>query len=510
MSRFLGTETEYGIFAPGSTVSPIVTSTHAVVAFAAMTQATRARWDFGSEHPLRDTRGFDLKRFHQPPVIDPDSLGLANVMLSNGARFYVDHAHPEYSSPELPDAWQAMIYDAAGNLILRRAVEIIADLAAEGRSTLAGHEPCPPLRIFKNNVDGKGASYGSHENYQYDRSLSFDAIAAGLIPFFVTRQALTGAGRVGIGTAGEEPGFQISQRADYIEQAISLETTLNRGIINTRDEPHADPDRWGRLHIIVGDANMSQHQNFLKLGTTSLVMDAIEEGADFSDLDLADPVEEIQAVSHDPSLNHRLRLADGRELTALEIQRAYASRVSAAREADRRALALWRDLIDTLSRDPLEAAPVLDWAAKWALCRRYLDRGLSPDDAKLKLIDLQYADIDPRRGLHYRLVDGGRMERLVPDEVVAAAAVEPPDDSRAWLRGTLVSRFPAAIVAASWESVLLSDGTAGARIHLPDSGAGSRTRFEKALSGASTVADIARALRSTGLRVDDDLADETH
>ncbi len=230
MTRFMGTETEYGITTPDDqALSPIVSSTHAVVAYAAMNTAARARWDYQAEHPLKDSRGFDLKRYHTVPVVAPNAIGVANVVTSNGARFYVDHAHPEYSSPEVADAYSAMVYDAAGDLILRQAAERVAQLYNEGVSVLEGHDPCPPLKFYKNNVDGKGASYGSHENYQYSRDTPFEAIAAGLIPFFVTRQIFAGAGRVGIGEEGEQDGFQISQRADYFFQEVSLETTLNRG-----------------------------------------------------------------------------------------------------------------------------------------------------------------------------------------------------------------------------------------------------------------------------------------
>lgn len=192
MGRILGTETEYGIATPSDpTLSPIITSTHVVVAFS---QGQGARWDFSSEHPLRDSRGFDLKRYSFAPVVDPNALGVANVVLENGGRFYVDHAHPEYSSPETTSARQAMVYDVAGDVIVREAVAQVAAFSARNHSILAHHEPCPALKIYKNNVDGKGASYGSHENYLYDRATDFHRMAQSLIPFFVTRQVLIGAG----------------------------------------------------------------------------------------------------------------------------------------------------------------------------------------------------------------------------------------------------------------------------------------------------------------------------
>ena len=351
--RVLGTETEYGISTPSNpALSPIVTSTHAVVAYAALHTGARSRWDFREEHPLRDSRGFDLKRYHTVPVVDPNAIGVANVVTANGARFYVDHAHPEYSSPECTNAWDAMVYDAAGDLILRRAAEAVNELTAQGTSVLTNHDPCPPLRFYKNNVDGKGASYGSHENYQYSRETDFDDIAQGLIPFFVVRQVVTGAGRMGLGADGEDAGFQISQRADYIETEISLETTLNRGIINTRDEPHAVAEDFGRLHVIIGDATMSHTSTLLKLGMTALVLDAIEDGVDFSDLRLAEPVAEVQRVSRDLTLTHELELVDGRRLTALDILAAYRERVTATSPAEEKVLDAWDEVVELLAEDP--------------------------------------------------------------------------------------------------------------------------------------------------------------
>lgn len=459
--RFFGTETEYGIACPSDYLkSPIVTSTHTVVAFSSTQPcATGARWDFGAEHPLRDMRGYDLKRYQVIPVVDPNAMGLANVVLSNGGRFYVDHAHPEYSAPETTNAWDAMVYDVAGDVVLRTALHTLKDLGAEGISIVDNNEPCPELKIYKNNVDGQGASYGSHENYFYLRSTDFQELAQALIPFFVCRQVLVGAGRVGRGQRSEEAGFQISQRADYIEQEISLETTLNRGIINTRDEPHARAEDFGRLHVIIGDANMSQVSTLLKLGMTGLVLDAIEAGVDFSDLSLARAVEEVKAVSYDLELSHKLELKDGRELTAIEILREYYARVErfATTEPTRLVLKYWTMCMDLLeSQGPAGCAHLLDWCAKYRLVQSFVDRGLDIDDYKIKLIDLQYSDIDPDRGLYHALVRKERMVTLVDEDTVAEAAWNPPSDSRAYFRG-LASRYLASHIAAiNWESVVLS------------------------------------------------------
>lgn len=463
MTRFMGTETEYGITTPAEPgLSPIVTSTHLVVAYAAMHTAARARWDYQDEHPLKDSRGFDLKRYQTVPIVAPDALGVANVVTENGARFYVDHAHPEYSSPEVSDAFSAMVYDAAGDLVLNQAAARVKELYEEGVSVLHGHDPCPPVKLYKNNVDGKGASYGSHENYQYARATPFEAITQGLIPFFVTRQIFTGAGRMGLGEAGEQDGFQISQRADYFFQEVSLETTLNRGIINTRDEPHADATQFGRLHVIVGDANMSQYASLLKLGTTKLVLDAIEQGVDFSDLRLKDPVVELKAVSRDLSFTHELTLIDGSTATAIALQRAYRDRVEAEDDVDKQVHALWGEILDDLERDPLSTADRLDWAAKYTLINGFIQRGVDMGDAKLKAVDLQYADIDPQTSLYHALVRAGRMRTLVSAEEIARAAANPPEDSRAYFRGRVAAKFGADVLSSSWQTIQF-DTTQGPR-----------------------------------------------
>ena len=273
MQRIIGTEVEYGISSPSDpTANPILTSTQAVLAYAAaagIQRAKRTRWDYEVESPLRDARGFDLSRSAgPPPIVDADEVGAANMILTNGARLYVDHAHPEYSAPECTDPLDAVIWDKAGERVMEAAARHVASVPGAAK-----------LQLYKNNVDGKGASYGSHENYLMSRQTPFSAVIAGLTPFLVSRQVVVGSGRVGIGPAGDEPGFQLTQRADYIEVEVGLETTLKRGIINTRDEPHADADKYRRLHVIIGDANLAETSTYLKLGTTALVLDLIEEGS---------------------------------------------------------------------------------------------------------------------------------------------------------------------------------------------------------------------------------------
>src|ERR1043166_923810 len=264
--RIMGTEIEYGISVPGQpAANPMVTSSQIVNAYGArpeLTRGGRARWDYEEESPLRDARGFTYSGALYDPAeaLADEDLGLANVILTNGARLYVDHAHPEYSTPECTNPRDAVIWDKAG--------ERIMEIAAYHAASIPGAQP---IQLYKNNTDNKGASYGCHENYLMARATPFADIVRNLTPFFVTRQVVCGAGRVGIGQDGRAHGFQIAQRADFFEVEVGLETTLKRPIINTRDEPHADAEKYRRLHVIVGDANMAEVSTFLKVGTTSIV-----------------------------------------------------------------------------------------------------------------------------------------------------------------------------------------------------------------------------------------------
>ncbi|QRY83341.1 proteasome accessory factor PafA2 [Tsukamurella tyrosinosolvens] len=495
MQRIIGTEVEYGISAPKDpTANPILTSTQAVLAYAAaaaVPRAKRTRWDYDLESPLRDARGFDLGRGGPAPIIDADEIGAANMILTNGARLYVDHAHPEYSAPEVTDPLDAVIWDKAG--------ERVMDAAARYASTVPG---APALQLYKNNIDGKGASYGTHENYLCRRETPFAAIVTGLTPFFVTRQVFTGSGRVGIGANGDEPGFQLSQRADYIEVEVGLETTLKRGIINTRDEPHADPDKYRRLHVIIGDANLAETSTYLKVGTSALVLDLIEAGIDLSDLQLATPVTAVHQVSRDLSLTAQLELADGRTMTALDIQRAYADRVGAFLDGsdDARALdvhATWVRVLDTLADDPLRLADELDWPAKLRLLEGIRQReGLGWAASKLQLVDLQYSDVRLDKGLYNRLVARGSMKRLVTEQQVMEAVSTPPESTRAYFRGECMRRFGTEIAAASWDSVIFDVGAESlVRIPTLEPLRGTKEHVGRLLDDAASARELVDSLR---------------
>ncbi len=497
--RVMGTEVEYGISVPGQPgANPMVTSSQIVNAYGARPELSRngrARWDYEEESPLRDARGFTYSGALYDPAeaLADEDLGLANVILTNGARLYVDHAHPEYSTPEVTNPRDAVLWDKAGERVMAEAARRAASIPGAA-----------PIHLYKNNTDNKGASYGTHENYLMKRQTPFADIVAYLTPFFVTRQIICGAGRVGIGQDGSTPGFQISQRADFFEVEVGLETTLKRPIINTRDEPHADADKYRRLHVIIGDATLSEISSLLKVGTTALVLEMIEQRALGSDLGIADPVGELKNVSHDPTLAHRVRMRDGRRLTALDIQWAFFERVRAfvdARggdEATEEVLARWEGVLDRLGSDPMRCADELDWVAKLRLLQGYREReDLGWASPKLQLVDLQYADVRPEKGLYHRLVARGAMQTLFTEEQVRAAMTTPPEDTRAYFRGRCLSQYASEVVAASWDSVIFDVGRESlVRVPMMEPLRGTKAHVGALFDRCSSAKDLLEAITS--------------
>ncbi len=501
--RVMGIETEYGISVPGKPhVNAMLASSQIVNAYAYAAlgeRRVRTRWDYDEENPLRDARGFDLSRSDaDPSQLTDEDLGLANVILTNGARLYVDHAHPEYSSPEVTNPFDAVLWDKAGERIMARA----AQLAAASPGGL-------PLQLYKNNTDNKGASYGTHENYLMSRTTRFADIVTCLTPFFVSRQVFAGAGRLGVGQDGSRTGFQLSQRADFFEVEVGLETTIKRPIINTRDEPHADPEIYRRLHVIVGDANLSEFATYLKMGTTALVLSALEAGIFAPGLMPQHPVTDLHAVSHDPTLSHRIELQDGRRVTAIELQWEFlelaAKHVADSQGADvdpqtQDVLDRWAQVLDALATDPMSLADRIDWVAKKALMDGYRHRdGLQWDSPRLELVDLQYSDVRADKGLANRLEARGRLQRLTTDDQVVHAMSHPPEDTRAWFRGECLRRYGEHVAAASWDSVIfdLPDRPALQRVPTLDPLRGTKAHVGDVLDRASSAADLVRML-STG------------
>lgn len=497
--RIMGTEVEYGIAAPSDPgANPVMTSTALVLAYAAAVsapQARRTRWDYEVESPLRDARGYDLSALFGPAV-EPDlhDIGSANVILTNGARLYVDHAHPEYSAPEVTNPYDAVLYDKAGE----RVMEAAAQMAA----TVPGSMP---LQLYKNNVDGKGASYGTHENYLCLRSTPFNDIVRGLIPFFVSRQVFAGSGRVGRGQSGEVPGFQLAQRSDYIEVEVGLETTLKRGIINTRDEPHADASQYRRLHVIIGDANLAELSTFLKVGTTAIVLDMIESKFPLPDVHLANPVAAVSQISHDPAMVVTVEDDAGKKWRGLDIQCAYAEAAQEfvaeryGSDADAQTLDVldrWQYTLDTLARDPMDMADQLDWPAKLRLLEGFRARdGLQWGAGRLALVDLQYSDVRLDKGLYNRLVSRGSMQRLVSEEEVRSALQSPPEDTRAYFRGRCVEKYADQLAAASWDSMIFDVGRESlVRIPMMEPHRGTKEHVGALIDAADDAADLVAEL----------------
>ncbi|MFP5023497.1 depupylase/deamidase Dop [Pseudonocardia phyllosphaerae] len=499
----MGAETEYGIATPGrSEPDALLAPAQVVNAHRAATAGSsrHAGWDFAQENPLRDARGFDLARAAaDPALLTDDGLEPANLTLRNGGRLYVDHAHPEYSTPECADPLSVVVWDKAGERIVAEAAERAADLPGG-----AG------IQLYKNNTDNKGATYGAHENYLVRRSTPFSEIARALIPFLVSRQVVCGAGRVGVGTEGREHGFQISQRPDFFEAEVGLETTSRRPIVNTRDEPHADAERYRRLHLIIGDATMSEVSTYLRFGTTSLVLSMIEDSALSEDLTLDAPLTELRAVSHDPALRHLVTLRDGRRMTALELQGRYLEQARAhvrarpgvdADPATAEVLSRWESVLARLDEDVMQLSGELDWVAKLALLEGYRRRdGLDWNSPTLQMLDLQYHDVRPSRGLYHRLVARDRMVRLTDDDTVARAVDAAPEDTRAYFRGRCVQQFPGAVSVASWSSVVFDIPARSSltRIPTPDPLRGTRAHVGELMDRCATAADLVRALTGSG------------
>ena len=361
----------------------------------------------------------------------------SNAFLTNGARFYQDTGcHPEYSTPECDDLFDLILHDKAGERILEACLPIAEDrLREEG---LSGD-----IFIFKNNTDSLGNTYGCHENFLMRRDVDFWKVAEQLIPFFVTRQVFSGAGKI-LKVSGK-PQFFISQRAQHIHEKTSSSTTSSRSIINTRDEPHADAEKYRRLHIILGDSNMSEYATYLKVGTAALILSMIEDGYTVPNVELEEPVKAIREISRDPTLKKQVKLEDGRELTALEIQRLYLEKAAEYLEKHsddkvlRDVLTEWERVLSGLQDSPMNFVRELDWVTKKWIMESYIQKkGCGWDDPRLAMMDLQYHDISRNRGLYYLLAGRDKIRKIVDEEAIERAKTTPPQTTRAKVRGDFI------------------------------------------------------------------------
>ncbi len=501
IGKICGIETEYGIVHRGLPESnPVTASSLLINAYVSELAVTAAAsgpsvsWDFEDETPGRDARGATPVDAAPPEV----ETHLVNAVLTNGARFYVDHAHPEVSTPECADARSVVVFDRAAEVIIQRA------MAAAGRVLPPGQD----IVVHKNNSDGKGNSYGCHENYLMDRAVPFGRIVTAATTHFVTRQVFTGAGKVGVeanGIGRDDVPYQLSQRADFFEAEVGLETTLKRPIVNTRDEPHADAQRYRRLHVIAGDANLAEVATFLKVGTTAVVLAMVEDDALDRSLALRSPVAAVRAVSYDPTLRTAIDLADGPSMTALEIQFELYDR--ARKWADEHGLDAvggdivggeilrrWEQVLTGLEHDPASVAEQVDWVAKHRLIEGWRGRHDAPwSDSRVAALALQYHDLRPERSLARRL----GLERLVDDGEVQRAVTEPPTDTRAYFRGRCLAKFADSIVAANWDSLVFDVGSEPLRrVPMMEPSRGTEAHVGRLLDECSTPAELVARLSS--------------
>lgn len=485
--RVMGTETEYAVSRPGDRYANPVRLSFDVVAAADDGTRGDIRWDYRQEDPVNDARGHRLDRAAARPdmLTDAPQLHITNIIAPNGGRIYVDHAHPEYSAPETTDPFEAVRYDHAGDLLMQHA--------AREASRRTGK----PIMLHRNNVDGKGASWGTHENYMMLRAVPFDQVTALMTAHLVTRQLFTGSGRVGLGERCEHAGFQLSQRADYIHARVGLQTTFDRPIINTRDESHST-DEYRRLHVIVGDANRMDVPQALKLGTTSMLLWLLETAANESydvnallaSVALSDPVTAMHEVSHDLTLARPLPLADGGTMTAWQIQTRLLTavcEVAAMRYGtDSHGTPLWPDtqtrrIMEMWRRALVDVAMVrhadndtrltmtqegarLEWLLKWQVLERMRRRLASSghdaawSDPRIVALDLRWAALDPETSLfdavkpHTERLDGSDADTLIRH-----ASSQAPDSTRAWLRAYIVREYAPQVVAASWSRLTVRE-----------------------------------------------------
>ena len=452
MLRILGTETEFGIIARSSGNPDAVANSFRLISHCPHLPAPTALWDYENENPFLDARGFLVEGEPERPGSSYNRQ--LNKILPNAGRLYVDGAHPEYSTPECSNPREVVAYERAGD-------HIVAECLAHLNGSLEGEE----FLVYRNNSDGKGNSFGYHENYILSRQIPFEHVVAVLLPFFVSRPIFCGAGKVGAENGTDFIPYQISQRADFFECLLNLNTMVNRPIINTRDEPHAHQSHYRRVHVIVGDANMSEVSTFLKVGTTAIIMEMLEHQGPLPHIELADPVKAIKEVSRDLSVKASLPLLNGQHTSAIAIQRAFLQsahdffRTRELSPVTKEVLVRWESVLDTLERDPFELRREVDWVAKHALIRSYMDRKqCSWKDPRVAMMDLQYHDVRPTKGLYYTLERTGQMERLTLDHEIERARQAAPALTRAFFRGECLKRLPRQVYGMSWTSVLLDSG----------------------------------------------------
>ena len=514
--KVVGIEEEYAIHFQGDLgLTPFQASCMLVNTWAGKRglreSGTRLLWDYGHETPFRDFRGELYGKSTGQETMSAEENLRINAVLPNGARFYTDHAHPEYSTPESLSARDALACDKAGERIVREALAGMREIVPSCR-----------VALFKNNVDHQGHSYGCHENYLMDAGAHEECLVRTpdkamktLVPFLVTRQLFTGAGKVGggIGEAAPTP-YQVSQRAEFMEAIFGLETMYARPIINTREEHHADPKRFRRLHVILGDANMSEFAGLLKIGTTQLVLQMLEDGFFAEDLSLHDPLKELRRIS--ARFDCLVELADGRKLRPVDIQRQFLERAHeycsgkggpGVPDADL-ILKCWTHALDGLERlnlssdleilaDPLELQRRLDWVTKLWLINRYREsKNQAWNLPQLRVLDLQYHNVEPGEGIFQRLQSQGFTERILDDAEIERRITEPPSDTRAYFRGKCIEKFTQEICLVNWEVVGFDHGGVRRMVPLLNPLKGTREQFEDLFARSANSRELLSAIQA--------------
>src|SRR5947207_1581984 len=504
MKRVFGLETEYGITVQGApSVDVVAESIELVRSYTE--HGAHMKWDYRLEDPHRDARGFrapsllqdtDESAYYEIDRKRPLSFEeiKSDLVLSNGARFYNDHAHPEYSTPECTTLRQIVAHEKAGERILGECARRRNLKLTDGAE----------VRLFKNNTDFAGHSYGCHDNYLIRRDLPWDELVAGVLPFLITRQIFAGAGKIGIEaeSAGTQPGvFQISQRADFFTTLVSIDTMNKRPLVNTRDEPHADAARYRRFHVIIGDSNMSEWATALKIGTTALVLGLIERGK-APQLEIAQPVNATKSISRDQNYDWIIELSDGRKISAIDVQRLYLKAARKIVTDDAETIWLlreWEAVLNDLERDVALARDRVDWIAKKFLLGAFREEEkLSWNDPWLQSIDLEYHNIQSDQGLFFELQRQGSMRSLISEKEIKDAIFSPPETTRAWFRGRAVARFNHAISAIQWDEIEFRSGRAARLVTLPEPAGDERLDALNELVDAENEFDgFFRALKGT-------------
>ena len=458
----LGLETEYGIIREDLEDSDPVEESMKLLKSCAQ-KSVFGKWAYAQENSHQDMRGFRVNSLAQDEEEDEFCAQdrqrpytylemKCDRVLANGARFYNDHTHPEYSTPECKSLFSLVAHDVAGERIVAESTNL--------RNQEIGEKV---VQVFKNNTDYSGHSYGTHDNYLVPRDIPFDLLVKGLVPFQVTRQLYAGAGKVG----SENPktkdykGIQLAQRSDFIETILSIETMTQRPIINTRDEPHASRNQYRRLHLIMGDANMSAYATALKVGSTLLVLNLIASGASLPDIELKNPVEDVLRVSQD--INAILKRNSGNSITALEIQESYLEAVdnnySGGNKESDWIIQEWKRTLNELKHNPEKLSDRIDWAIKEKLFTEFMEtENMDWDDPMLQSLDLEYHNLDPDRGLYRGLEQENEVYSLLTEEEISRAIEFPPEGTRAKIRGEAVRKESEKIKKIHWTGIEFNNG----------------------------------------------------